>query len=58
MSVESYASKEGLPIYRGHDYELKSVYQNTSDEDQDSMALMFLYVLDKDFRLPKHLAAK
>ena len=57
-SVESYASKEGLPIYRGHDYELKSVYQNTSDEDQDSMALMFLYVLDKDFRLPKHLAAK
>ncbi len=56
-SVEFYASAEGLRLYRGHDYELESVYHNTSDEDQDSMAVMLLYVLDRQFRLPRHLAA-
>ena len=54
--VESFTSKEGLPLYRDHEYELGSVYENTSDQNQDSMAVMFLYVLDKDFRLPKSLA--
>ena len=57
-SVESYSSQEGFPIYRDHDYELSSVYQNTSNESQDSMAVMFFYVLDKDFRLPPKMAAQ
>ena len=43
----------GIPIFRAHEYELKSVYDNTSGEDQDSMAVMFLYVHDRGFRLPR-----
>lgn len=56
-SVESFASDAGLPIYRDHEYELTSVYENTTDQNQDSMAVMFLYVLDKEFQLPERLAA-
>lgn len=47
--VDAYSSTEGLPLYRDHEYELISIYENTSDADQDSMAVMFLYVLDKNF---------
>lgn len=48
-SVEYYSSQEGIPIYKDHEYQVISVYDNTSDEDQDSMAVMFLYLLDKEF---------
>ncbi len=48
-SVEYYSSQEGIPIYKDHEYQVISVYNNTSDEDQDSMAVMFLYLLDKEF---------
>jgi len=51
--VQYYSSKEGIPIYKDHEYQLISVYNNTTDEDQDSMAVMFLYVLDKEFQRPK-----
>jgi len=47
--VDTFTSIEGIPLYRDHEYELISVYENTSDVDQDSMAVMFLYVLDKEF---------
>ena len=47
-SVESLQSEEGIPLYKDHQYELVSVYENTTAEDQDSMASMFLYVLDPD----------
>jgi hypothetical protein len=56
--VESFISEPGLCIFQGHDYELKSIYENTTDENQDSMAVMFLYLLGKDFRLPPVLAAE
>ena len=48
--VDFFSSAEGIPVYEDHDYELVSVYNNTSGEDQDSMAVMFLYLLDKQFR--------
>ena len=51
------SARLGSAIFQGHEYELKSIYENTTGEDQDSMAVMFLYVLDKDFRLPPILAA-
>ncbi len=46
--VETFVSRDGLPLYADHEYELVSVYDNTSDEDQDSMAVMYLYVLVRD----------
>ena len=51
--VESFSSEEGIPVYADHEYELVSVYENTSAEDQDSMAIMFLYMLDREFIRPK-----
>jgi hypothetical protein len=50
--VEHYSSETGFPLYKDHEYELVSVYSNTSNEDQDSMAVLNLYMLDKDFKLP------
>ena len=50
--VDYFSSVEGLPLYQSHDYELVSVYNNTSGEDQDSMAVMYMYLLDKRFSKP------
>lgn len=47
--VEYFSSPVGIPIYKDHEYQVISVYNNTSDEEQDSMAVMFLYLLDKEF---------
>ena len=49
-AVDYYSSTEGLPLYKDHEYELIATYNNTSSETQDSMAVMFLYVLDKEYR--------
>jgi hypothetical protein len=51
--VDYYSSAEGLPLYKGHEYELISVYDNTSGVDQDAMAVLFLYLLDTDFKKPE-----
>lgn len=51
--VSYYSSTAGVPLYKDHEYELVSVYDNTTSVDQDSMASMFLYVDDKDFVKPK-----
>jgi hypothetical protein len=50
--VDYLESAEGIPFYKDHQYELVSVYDNTSGEAQDSMAVMYLYLLDKNFRRP------
>ena len=50
--VESFSSTEGFPLYRGHDYELVSVYDNASQAPQDSMAVLNLYMLDRAFEGP------
>jgi hypothetical protein len=46
--VEHYASAEGIPLYADHDYEMVSVYDNTSGEDQDAMATFFIYLRDPE----------
>jgi len=51
--VESFSSEEGIPIYKDHEYELVSVYDNTTSETQDSMAIMYIYMLDKQYIDPK-----
>jgi len=43
-SVETFASAEGLPLYADHEYDLVAVYNNTSGENQDAMASLFMYV--------------
>ena len=42
----------GIPVYADHQYELVSVYENTSAEEQDSMAVMYLYLDDRHFHRP------
>jgi len=51
-TVEVYSSTKGAPIYKNHEYELVSVYDNPTGVEQDAMATFFLYLLDKDFRKP------
>lgn len=51
--IDHYSSAEGLPLYKDHQYELVSVYDNTSDKDVDSMAVMYLYMRDPRFRRPE-----
>lgn len=53
--VEHYSSVEGFDLHADHEYELVSVYDNTSGEDQDSMAVLFLYLLDREFQRPEDL---
>lgn len=50
--VDSFSSQKGIPIYKSHQYQMISVYNNTTSVDQDSMAVMFLFVLDRQFRRP------
>jgi hypothetical protein len=50
--VDHLVSAEGIRLYKGHEYELVSVYENTSVENQDSMAVMYMYLLDHGFRRP------
>ena len=47
--MQSLASIDGIPVYADHQYEQVSVYDNTSGEPQDAMAVMYLYLLDKEF---------
>ena len=47
--VEFFSSEEGFPLYKDHEYTLVSTYDNTSDEQQDAMAVMFVYMLDKNY---------
>ena len=50
--VEFFSSREGLPLYRDHEYEVVVVYDNTSGQKQDGMAVLFLYLHNKAFTPP------
>lgn len=50
--VDSFVSREGIPLYHDHEYELISVYNNTTGETHDSMASVFLGVEDREFVKP------
>lgn len=47
--VEAFSSEEGIPVFSNHEYELVSVYNNTSGVEQDSMAVMYVYMKDHNF---------
>ena len=53
--VDFYSSAAGIPLYKDHEYEMITVYNNTTDKDSDAMAVMFLYLLDRDFQKPTFL---
>jgi hypothetical protein len=48
--VEHFESVEGIPMFADHEYELVSVYNNTTERDQDSMAVLLLYLQDREFK--------
>ena len=50
--VDTFTSQQGVPLYRNHKYELISVYDNTTNENHDSMASAFLGVDDPEFVRP------
>lgn len=50
--VDTFSSTKGITLYRNHKYELTSVYDNTSNENRDSMASAFLSVEDPEFVRP------
>jgi hypothetical protein len=50
--VDFYSSQEGFELFKDHDYEVVSVYNNTSGEPQDSMAVLNLYLHDLEFKKP------
>lgn len=51
--VDYYSSDEGIALRTDHEYELVSVYNNTTAANVDSMAVMYMYALDKDFVKPE-----
>jgi hypothetical protein len=50
--VDFFSSEKGIPLFKDHEYEVISIYHNTTSEDQDSMAVMNLYLLDHEFEKP------
>lgn len=55
--VDHFSSVEGVQLYKDHQYELTSWYDNTTDEDVDSMAVMYMYMRDRRFTKPDLTAA-
>jgi hypothetical protein len=46
--VEYLKSAEGIPVYKGHEYQLTSVYVNPTEQAHDSMAVMYMYLRARD----------
>jgi hypothetical protein len=46
--VEEFKSKNGIPILSNHRYELTVEYDNTSGSNTDAMAILYLYLLEKN----------
>jgi hypothetical protein len=46
--VDEFKSIGGIPIVRSHRYELTVDYDNTSGSDTDAMAILYLYLLEKE----------
>ena len=52
MKVDYYSSEKSIPVYKDHEYELISVYNNPTKKTFDAMAIMYFYLLDKSFQKP------
>ena len=46
-NMDIYSSEEGIPVYKDHEYQLISIYQNPNGEEGiTAMATMFLYLAE------------
>jgi len=50
--VDHFSSEKGVPLYKDHEYELVTVYNNPTSVNQDAMSTMILYVEDREFQKP------
>ncbi|MBI4956774.1 MAG: hypothetical protein HY908_32455 [Myxococcales bacterium] len=50
--IDHLSSVEGVKLYKDHQYELVSVYNNTTGAKVDSMAVMYMYLLDSTWKKP------
>ena len=50
--VDTFSSDAGVPMYKDHEYELISVYDNPTKENHDSMASAFLGLEDRELVVP------
>jgi len=50
--IDHFSSTAGKPIFKDHEYEIVTEYNNTSGKAQDAMAVMYLYLYDADFESP------
>ena len=41
--IPAYSSAAGFPVYKDHEYEIETVYDNTTDRPVDAMAMMYLF---------------
>ena len=48
QKVDSYSSSKGKMLYPDHEYELILTVDNTTEELQDMMASMFVFLYDKE----------
>ena len=44
VSIDSYSSTVGIPIYKDRQYELVTIYNNPTDHNIDAMAVMRIFV--------------
>ncbi len=47
-----FRSERGVVISPEHQYEIRAEYNNTTRTDSDGMAVMYIYLLEKDFHRP------
>jgi cyclophilin family peptidyl-prolyl cis-trans isomerase len=50
--VETYSSENGVRLYKDHKYEIEAVYDNTTKENTDSMASVYMGLEDPEFVKP------
>jgi len=46
---EIYSNSAGIPVFKDHQYEIACEYNNTTSQDIDAMAIIYLYLLNKNF---------
>ena len=42
--ITDFTSKEGIKLYKDHEYELVSSYNNTSQDTLSAMSVVYLYL--------------
>jgi cyclophilin family peptidyl-prolyl cis-trans isomerase len=50
--VDTYSSEKGIRLYKDHKYEIEAVYNNTTKENTDSMASVYMGLEDPEFVRP------